>query len=89
MTIAIELSILVVLVGAIVEAMKIVGMQTKYAPIVAIALGVVLNLIFFSVGEELSGALFAGLVVGTMASGLYDNIKTANQALKLREIIEK
>lgn len=62
---------------AIVEALKMAGLPSKFAPIVSIVLGMVMGMIF------LSGTLVAtagvGILIGLSASGLYSQGKTLLQ----------
>lgn len=52
---------------ALVEALKHSGMNSKYAPIIAILIGVGYG---FALGDWM-----AGLVLGLAASGLYSGVK--------------
>jgi hypothetical protein len=54
---------------AIVEALKMVGLDSKYAPIVSIVVGIAFGLAF--------GDWVAGLILGLSASGLYSGVKKA------------
>jgi hypothetical protein len=52
---------------ALVEAVKMGGLPSKFAPLVAVACGVVFGFII--------GNVVGGLVLGLTASGLYSNVK--------------
>lgn len=52
---------------ALVEALKRSGMDSKYAPLVAIAVGIAFGLTL--------GDWVGGLILGLSASGLYSGVK--------------
>jgi len=52
---------------ALVEALKRSGMDSKYAPLVAIAVGIAFGLAL--------GDWVGGLILGLSASGLYSGVK--------------
>ena len=53
---------------ALIEALKMADMPSKYAPIASIIAGVILGVAF--------GSLVGGAVLGLAASGLYSSTKT-------------
>jgi len=67
----------VVVIIALIELLKVYGLATRWAPVVALGLGVII-----SVGNELVAiyplvepwynALWVGLLLGLVACGLYD-----------------
>lgn len=69
-----DLTIAVPIIIGVVEAIKRLGMVTRVAPILAILLGFA----FFYFWGDLTTAenLFAGLVAGLSAAGLYSGVKT-------------
>jgi hypothetical protein len=69
----IETSILLAIIIGLTEAIKRIGLKTKYAPLFAIALS--LGLTFVTMGAT-TDSLIAGLVVGLTSVGLYSGVKT-------------
>lgn len=69
----IETSILLAIIIGLTEAIKRIGLKTKYAPLCAIALS--LGLTFVTMGAT-TESLIAGLVVGLTSVGLYSGVKT-------------
>ena len=67
---------LVPILIAFVEAVKKMGLPSKWSPAVAIVLGIGVNLIFSVIGEGITQQIFFGLMAGLAASGLYDFGKT-------------
>lgn len=62
----------VVLVGIIAEVVKRLGLNSKFIPLVSLITGVVVVCVgSWSFTPEF---IFAGIVAGAIASGLYDNI---------------
>lgn len=64
---------LVPVVVGLVQVFKGTGLNSKYAPILAIILG--MSLATF-LAENIVGVVLGGIVVGLMASGLYSGTKT-------------
>ncbi len=75
-------SVLTPIVAAIVELIKHVGLNTRYAPLVAVATGIVLAALYAFGSIELTMRLWAGLLAGLAASGFYSNVK---EPLKSKE----
>lgn len=71
-----ETSIIVAVIVGLVQVAKKTGLQTRYAPLLAIVLGVGSS---FLVGEHASVGMlvFAGLVHGLTAAGLYSGVKAS------------
>lgn len=67
---------------AIIQALKMVGLPNKYAPIASIALGVIVGFIFRHETADLSQTILAGVTYGLSASGLYSGVKTTAHAPK-------
>lgn len=68
-------SILTPIIAGIIELLKQAGLNTKYAPIAAIAAGIGLAALYVFGDIELTMRLWAGLLAGLAASGFYSNIK--------------
>jgi hypothetical protein len=70
----VDLIIAVPVIVAVVSAIKTAGLNTRWAPVLSIVLG----LVFFFFWGELGIAenLFTGLLAGLSASGLYSGGKT-------------
>ena len=57
----------------VVQAVKKVGLKSRWAPLTSLAVGVVLA--FILGGDSLSQVILGGLVVGLSAAGLYSGVK--------------
>ena len=57
---------------AIVEALKQSGMDSKFAAIVSLSLGILFGLLFIEMGGS---GLVQGILAGLSASGLYSGAK--------------
>lgn len=68
-------SILTPIIAGIIELVKQVGLNTKYAPLAAIGVGVALAALYTFGDIELTMRLWAGLLAGLAASGFYSQIK--------------
>lgn len=68
-------SILTPIIAGIIELIKQVGLNTKYAPLAAIGVGVALAALYTFGDIELTMRLWAGLLAGLAASGFYSQIK--------------
>ncbi|QGH73302.1 MAG: putative holin [Siphoviridae sp. cttb18] len=73
--ITISLAVLVAVVIGLVQVAKMIGLPTKFAPLLSVGLGVLgaIGLSFFEVNTTI---VVYGLIVGLMASGLYSGVKT-------------
>jgi len=73
-----EFSGLVLVVTGLVEVAKYTGLSSRYAPILAIVVGLILSFIANSdvVGYGLPQIAMTGLVIGLTASGFYSAAKT-------------
>lgn len=68
-----DLTIAVPVILGVVQAFKGIGLPSKWASIVAIALGM---LFFYFWGDLTTGEnLFVGLVAGLSAAGLYSSVR--------------
>lgn len=63
---------LIPLLVGLVEAVKKVGLPSKFAPLVSIALGLVFGLLLFPFPTQ---AILLGIAFGLSASGLYSGGK--------------
>ncbi|NLZ53248.1 MAG: hypothetical protein GX892_08890 [Thermoanaerobacteraceae bacterium] len=68
-------SALTPIVAGIVELIKHVGLNAKYAPLAAVVAGIGLAALYVFGDIELTMRLWAGLLAGLAASGFYSNIK--------------
>lgn len=69
-----DFTIMVPVIVALVSGVKQAGMDSRFAPILSIALGLAG---FYLLGTgELGPRLFEGLIAGLSASGLYSGVKT-------------
>lgn len=68
-----DLTVGVPIILGVVQALKVAGLKSKYAPITAIALGVA-GFYFFSDGE-VANRVVEGLVSSLSAMGLYSGAK--------------
>lgn len=69
----IDITVLTALTVGFVEALKIAGVPTKFAPIASLLFAIGLNFFATFVGQGTSEILIGGLTAGLIASGLYDN----------------
>ncbi len=68
----IETTILIALIGGLTEVAKSVGLEKRWLPLLAIVLGVGLNLFIGFIGYEIGELIIAGLIAGLSTMGLYD-----------------
>lgn len=68
-----NIALAVPVIIAVVSALKVAGMWSRWAPFLSILLGVIF-MTFFGVGE-LKDLMLEGLVAGLTASGLYSGVK--------------
>jgi hypothetical protein len=85
--------IAVPIVIAIVQAIKLTGfVQDHFAPLVSIAVGMLIGWIGHNDSPDLSNTLLTGAIYGLIASGLYSGVKTtmlARNRQKSQEAKEK
>lgn len=74
---------------AIVQALKMVGLKSKYCPIASIGLGVIIGFLFRHDTADLSSTILAGVTYGLSASGLFSGIKETAHAVKDEETDSK
>jgi len=70
---AVNIAFAVPIIIAIVSALKIAGMWSRWAPFVSILAGVFF-MVFFGMGD-IKALILNGLVAGLTASGLYSGVK--------------
>lgn len=70
-------------ITAAVEAAKRVGLPTKAAMALALALGVVSGVVYVAPGDVRAGVL-VGVMLGLASMGLYDVTKKTGQAVQER-----
>ena len=70
-----DTAILVALILGLTEIIKRVGCPTKFIPIVAIILGVILNFLGKWIGVASSELAIGGIMAGLMAMGLWSGSK--------------
>lgn len=72
-----DLTLMVPIIIALVSGVKQAGMDSKWAPVLSIVLGMVG--FYFLADGEVGVRLFEGLVAGLTASGLYSGVKATIQ----------
>ena len=70
-----DITIAIPLIVAFVSALKKAGMDSKYAPLVSVLVGII-SFYFFGESLEVKTNLFVGLISGLSACGLYSGTKT-------------
>lgn len=70
-----EFGITAAVIIAVVQIAKGLGLDSKFAPVLAVLLGIIGNLGARFVGTEIWELVIGGLVVGLTAAGTYDVIK--------------
>lgn len=75
----IESVAIIAVITALTEIIKNLGVPSTFAPVVAIFLGVTAALAFGGVSPE---TVFAGIVYGLSAMGLYSGSKTTIKAIQ-------
>ena len=59
------------LIGGLTEVFKILGVDTKYLPTIAVLLGAVLG--FLTIGRDVPGVL-TGIVAGLVTTGIVNRV---------------
>jgi len=67
--------ILIALIIGLTEVVKRLGLNTKWCPLLAVALGIGLNFLVKFIGGAGSELLIGGIVAGLTAVGLYSGVK--------------
>jgi len=82
--------VVVPIIIAVVQAIKLTGwVADKFAPIVAIGIGIIIGFIANHNTADISNNLLSGVVFGLMASGLYSGVKTTMEAQKAKNYQSK
>ena len=71
----IEPTILIALIIGLTEVAKKIGLDNRWCPLVALALGIGLNFGLKFIGGQGSELLIGGIVAGLTAVGLYSGVK--------------
>lgn len=71
---------IVPIIVALVQVAKMVGLPSKYSPIVSLGAGVLISFLFGHETGDMSQTILSGVVYGLSASGLYSGIKTTAHA---------
>lgn len=69
----IETTILIAVVVGLTEAIKQVGLPSKYSPLMSIGFGIAFS--FLTGGDSIQMMIFTGFIVGLSASGLFSGTK--------------
>lgn len=67
-------AVIIPVITALVQAIKSVGVRDKWAPLISIAIGVLIAVFLRPDTEEVTHAVFTGILYGLSASGLYSGI---------------
>ena len=70
-----EFGITVAVIIAIVQLAKGLGLDNKFAPVLAVLIGIIGNLVAKFIGADIWELVIGGLIVGLSAAGLYDLAK--------------
>lgn len=69
----VSLAVMIGIVVGLSQIVKTIGLQTKYVPLLNLALGIVLGVLFM--GGDIKTNIFQGIIIGLSASGLFDHTK--------------
>lgn len=70
------------IVIAVTQALKMTGwVKDKYAPLVSIAIGMLIGFIADHNSADLTNTLLNGVIYGLSASGLYSGVKETTEAM--------
>lgn len=75
-----DIAIIPLIVG-IVSLFTTIGLPKKFAPIVAVVLGILIGVFYIAPGDVLKGIL-VGIAVGLSSVGLYSGTKNTVQAVR-------
>jgi len=67
--------ILIALIIGLTEAVKRLGLEPKWCPLLAVALGIGLNFLGKVLGAATGELLVGGIIAGLTACGLYSGVK--------------
>jgi hypothetical protein len=71
---------IVPIIVALVQVGKMVGLPSRFAPLVAIGTGIFISFLFGHESGDMSQTILSGVVFGLSASGLYSGIRTTANA---------
>ncbi len=71
---------IVPIIVALVQVGKMVGLPSRFAPLVAIGTGIFISFLFGHESGDMSQTILSGVVYGLSASGLYSGIRTTANA---------
>lgn len=71
---------IVPIIVALVQVAKMVGLPNKFAPLVAIGVGIFISFLFGHESGDMSQTILSGVIYGLSSSGLYSGIKTTAHA---------
>lgn len=81
--IVIDFSLLLAVTIGLVEVVKRLGLNAKFAPVIAILVGLALSIVvYFLQGTQLLSAILTGLVVGLSSVGLFSSVKSVGQGIR-------
>lgn len=67
-------AILIPVITGVVQALKLVGMRNKWAPLAAIGIGAGLAVLLRQDTQTITNAIFTGIIFGLSSSGLYSGL---------------
>jgi len=68
-----EITVMIGIIVGLSQIGKIIGLQTKYVPLLNVTLGIVLGVLFLD--GDIKTNVFQGIIIGLSASGLFDHTK--------------
>ncbi len=71
----IETTIVIACIIGLVSIAKKLGLESKFAPVLALVLGVGINLVVKYLGAETGELVVGGIIAGLTACGLYSGVK--------------
>lgn len=77
---ALEIGLLAAIVFGLIEIAKRVGMPSKFAPALAVVLGILLN--WLSGWQGVGNVIVGGIIAGLSAVGLFSGTKNTYRAFK-------
>lgn len=66
---------------AVVQSLKMIGLQNKYAPLVSIFIGIVISMLLNNFVNNISSSILTGILLGLSSSGLYSGLKETQHAV--------
>jgi len=67
-----ETGVIIAIIIGLVAVAKKLGLESKFAPVLALVLGVGINLVVKYLGAETGELVISGIVAGLSSMGLYD-----------------